>query len=80
MILTFGIDLYFFYQEKEALKIVNFTLRFLGLLHRDKCPMSMGNLSSDSELLLDLFPVFWSGGADQILFLEFSKDTPAGKG
>ena len=36
----------------------------------------MADIPSGSELL-DLFLVFWSGGADQILFVEFSKDGPA---
>ena len=36
----------------------------------------MRDISSCSELLPDLFPVFWSGRASQILFLGFSKDIP----
>ena len=34
----------------------------------------MENISSGSELLLDLFPVFMGGRAGQILFQEFSKE------
>ena len=39
----------------------------------------MGNIPLGSELLLDLFQVFKSGRSDQILFLEFNKDVPAGR-
>ena len=41
-------------------------------------PRSMGDISSGTELLLNLFIVFGSGMAAQIHFLEFSKDGPTG--
>ena len=48
---------------------------------RDKKPFVKFKCRGHSILfwtlsVLDLFPVFWDGGADQILFLEFSKDGP----
>ena len=42
-----------------------------------KAPKRVGDVPSGPKLLLYLFPVFWSGGADQILFLEFTWDGPA---
>ena len=40
-------------------------------------PNSVVYIPSGSELLPNLFPVFWSGRACQILIMEFRKDSSA---
>ena len=64
------------YHGKEAHIIVKFTPISLWLVHGNMfpifCPKSM-NIPSGSELILDLFPVFRRGRADEILSLGFDK-------
>ena len=62
---------------EEDLVVEILSPRFLWLLHGDishLMPQEHGDISSGSELLLHLFPVFKIGRAVQILFLEFIKD------
>ena len=58
----------------QALIIAKFTSRFLWLLHGvHLIPNGMGDIPSGFELLLNLFPVFWSGRADQILCIVLAR-------
>ena len=62
---------------QDVSKIILMRYRFLNEESSKILVQECRDIPSVSRLLLDLFPVFRSGRAGQILFLEFSKDGPA---
>ena len=66
------------HQEEEDFTIVKLLPDFFGsfmvICFKSSAPRVWVTLKLAPELLLNQFPVFCSGGADQIVFLELSKD------